>query len=83
MKESFKPSAVVFALILLATTALAQNDTRRTTVAITYPLNQTIEVAFHGTTRLTRLKARGSCTPRWAWAAHHPERCFGRRMKVK
>src|SRR6266480_3421547 len=56
MKVSFKPFAVVFALILLATTALAQNDARRTTVAITYPLNQTIEVAFHGTTRLPRLK---------------------------
>src|SRR5437899_3137939 len=56
MKQSFKPFAVVFALILLATMALAQNDARRTTVAITYPLNQTIEVAFHGTTRLPRLK---------------------------
>src|SRR5438093_502761 len=56
MKQSFKPFAVVFALILLATMALAQNDARRTTVAITYPLNQTIEVAFHGTTRLARLK---------------------------
>ncbi|HVS21627.1 MAG TPA: OmpA family protein, partial [Pyrinomonadaceae bacterium] len=31
-------------------------DTRRTTTAITYPLNQTIEVPFHGTTRLPRLK---------------------------
>src|SRR5947208_1311082 len=56
MKQSFKPFAVVFALILLATMALAQNDARRTTVAITYPLNQTIEVPFHGTTRLPRLK---------------------------
>ena len=56
MKQSFKPFAVLFALIVLATTALAQNDARRTTVAITYPLNQTIEVAFHGTTRLPRLK---------------------------
>ncbi len=34
----------------------AQNDVRRSTIAITYPLNQTIEVAFHGTTRLPRLK---------------------------
>lgn len=34
----------------------AQNDTRRTTIAITYPLNQTIEVPFRGTTRLPRLK---------------------------
>src|SRR5213080_4979977 len=56
MKHSFKAFAVLFALIVLAATALAQNDTRRTTVAITYPLNQTIEVAFHGTTRLPRLK---------------------------
>src|SRR5436853_6484163 len=56
MKESFKPFAVVFVLIVLATSALAQNDARRTTVAITYPLNQTIEVTFHGTTRLPRLK---------------------------
>src|SRR5881398_609626 len=56
MKHSFKPFAVLFALIVLAATALAQNDTRRTTIAITYPLNQTIEVPFHGTTRLPRLK---------------------------
>src|ERR1043166_4788458 len=56
MKQLFKPFAVLFALIALATNALAQNDTRRTTVAITYPLNQTIEVAFRGTTRLPRLK---------------------------
>src|SRR5205809_3559779 len=56
MKQSFKAFAVLFALSVLAATALAQNDARRTTVAITYPLNQTIEVAFHGTTRLPRLK---------------------------
>src|SRR5437763_1069414 len=56
MKQSFKPVAVLFALIVLLTTVLAQNDARRTTVTITYPLNQTIEVAFHGTTRLPRLK---------------------------
>src|SRR2546425_6427359 len=56
MKQSFKAFAVLFALIVLLTTALAQNDARRTTVAITYPLDQTIEVAFHGTTRLPRLK---------------------------
>src|SRR5437870_13251447 len=49
-----------FAILALATTfaagARAQNDLRRSTVAITYPLNQTIGVAFHGTTRLPRLK---------------------------
>src|SRR2546421_3297548 len=56
MNHSFKPFAVLFALIVLLTTALAQNDAHRTTVAITYPLNQTIEVAFRATPRLPRLK---------------------------
>jgi outer membrane protein OmpA-like peptidoglycan-associated protein len=42
--------------ILSVANATAQNDSRRSTVAITYPLNQTIEVPFHGTTRLPRLK---------------------------
>ena len=43
-------------LAAFAAGALAQNDVRRSTIAITYPLNQTIEVAFHRTTRLPRLK---------------------------
>src|SRR6266404_1241404 len=58
MSISFR-SAIVFAcLALLIFTAggFAQSDVRRTTVAITYPLDQTIEVPFHGTTRLPRLK---------------------------
>ena len=42
-------------LAMLIACAYAQNDSRRTTLAITYPLNQTIEVPFHGTTRLPRL----------------------------
>jgi outer membrane protein OmpA-like peptidoglycan-associated protein len=45
-----------FVLLLASVTGLAQNDARRTTIAITYPLDQTIEVPFHGTTRLPRLK---------------------------
>jgi len=52
-------SLAVFAcLVLLAGAfgAFAQNDARRTTTAITYPLDQTIDVPFHGTTRLPRLK---------------------------
>jgi outer membrane protein OmpA-like peptidoglycan-associated protein len=49
-------AASVSILLLLGATAVAQNDTRRTTTAITYPLNQTIEVPFRGTTRLPRLK---------------------------
>src|SRR6266849_6691161 len=51
-------AAFAMVAILAACTvgARAQNDVRRSTIAITYPLNQTIEVAFHGTTRLPRLK---------------------------
>ena len=43
------------AVIILSVGTLAQSDLRRTTTAITYPLNQTIEVPFRGTTRLPRL----------------------------
>src|SRR6266704_2242642 len=56
MKQSFKPFAILALVTTFAAGARAQNDLRRSTVAITYPLNQTIEVAFHGTTRLPRLK---------------------------
>lgn len=55
-------SQVRFTLILLAflTTsaplALAQSDMPRQTVAITYPLDQSVTVKFRGTTRLPRLK---------------------------
>ncbi len=58
MNRSLK-SLIVFACFVLLISAIAgfaQNDARRTTIAITYPLDQTIEVPFHGTTRLPRLK---------------------------
>src|SRR5256884_5488783 len=64
MNRSLK-SLIVFASIVLLVSGvvgLAQSDVRRTTVAITYPLDQTIDVPFHGTTRLPRLK--GSATVR-------------------
>ena len=48
--------AILALLVTFAAGAQGQNDLRRSTVAITYPLDQTIEVAFHGTTRLPRLK---------------------------
>src|ERR1044071_726329 len=48
--------SIAVLLLTVFTTVVAQNDSRRTTIAITYPLNQTIEVPFHGTTRLPRLK---------------------------
>ncbi len=50
-----------FALLILLTTAVsqpavAQSDVQRQTVAITYPLDETVNVKFRGTTLLPRLK---------------------------
>src|SRR5712671_1635884 len=58
MNRSLKLSIAFAGIVILVSAlgVLAQNDTRRTTIAITYPLDQTIEVPFHGTTRLPRLK---------------------------
>lgn len=42
-------------LLLAPAAAIAQRDLPRETVAITYPLDQTITVKFRGTTRLPRL----------------------------
>ena len=47
---------VIIACLLSATVALAQRDTERKTVAITYPLDETVTVKFRGTTVLPRLK---------------------------
>ncbi len=44
-----------FVILVFAIGGLAQSDSRRTTVAITYPLDQTIDVPFRATTRLPRL----------------------------
>ena len=55
----FKIRTLAGSLLLLAmlpACAYAQGESRRSTIAITYPLDQTIEVPFHGTTRLPRLK---------------------------
>lgn len=52
-------SSTLFAVLLaftLAASALAQSDVPRQTVAITYPLDQTVNLKFRGTTRLPRLK---------------------------
>lgn len=49
----------VFALsacLILVSTAVAQQDVERKTVAITYPLDETVTVKFRGTTLLPRLK---------------------------
>jgi outer membrane protein OmpA-like peptidoglycan-associated protein len=56
MKRSFSVLTAFVALFVGSGLAFAQNDVTRTTTAITYPLDQTIEVPFRGTTRLPRLK---------------------------
>ncbi|MBA3438265.1 MAG: hypothetical protein H0T92_00145, partial [Pyrinomonadaceae bacterium] len=50
---------IVFALtwmLAVAPSTTAQSDLARQTVAVTYPLDQTITLRFRGTTRLPRLK---------------------------
>jgi outer membrane protein OmpA-like peptidoglycan-associated protein len=54
-----KFSRVVCALsacLLVTSLAIAQQDVERKTVAITYPLDETVTVKFRGTTLLPRLK---------------------------
>src|SRR5919202_252306 len=48
---------IILSIVLLALPfAYAQSDIPRQTVAITYPLEETVTVRFRGTTRLPRLK---------------------------
>ncbi len=49
-------AVVVVALLLLGSVVLGQSDVARQTVAITYPLDETVTVKFRGTTTLPRLK---------------------------
>jgi outer membrane protein OmpA-like peptidoglycan-associated protein len=44
------------ACLLAASIAVAQQDVERKTIAITYPLDETVSVKFRGTTLLPRLK---------------------------
>ena len=46
----------VSACLLAASIAVAQQDVERKTIAITYPLDETVSVKFRGTTLLPRLK---------------------------
>ena len=63
MKSSHSPfrfASMLCALMALSlfvpvATATAQPDARRQTVAVTYPLDQSVTVKFRGTTRLPRL----------------------------
>src|SRR5262244_665661 len=47
---------VLFASLFFALVALGQSDTPRQTVAVTYPIDETVTVKFRGTTVLPRLK---------------------------
>jgi outer membrane protein OmpA-like peptidoglycan-associated protein len=47
--------ALAAALFVAAPFVTAQSDLRRETVAVTYPLDQTVSLKFRGTTRLPRL----------------------------
>src|SRR5260221_14614157 len=76
----YRKSPIAFAcfiLLVFATVGFGQGESRRTTVAITYPLDQTIDVPFRATTRLPRLagaaEARrpGPRRPRQGLKNHH------------
>jgi outer membrane protein OmpA-like peptidoglycan-associated protein len=55
-KALYRKSALVTLLsLVIAVAALAQSDTARQTVAVTYPLDETVTVKFRGTTLLPRL----------------------------
>src|SRR5918911_1995394 len=48
-------AALLFALLSCAPAVFGQADSRRETVAVSYPLEQTVNLKFRGTTRLPRL----------------------------
>ncbi|MCA1591833.1 MAG: OmpA family protein [Acidobacteria bacterium] len=57
-RSPFRICLVALAFCLLScgvSGAFAQSDMRRETVAVTYPLDQTVSLKFRGTTRLPRL----------------------------
>src|SRR5947207_2982167 len=60
-KAKLVRATVLFALAMaLCGSAMAQADVPRRTTAITYPLGDTVDVQFRGTTRFPRMK--GSAT---------------------
>jgi len=57
MKHAISRLIATVAILVFSSVAMfSQSDVTRTTLAITYPLDQTIDVPFHGTERLPRLK---------------------------
>src|SRR6476469_3645664 len=60
-KAFFLKFTAIFVLIgSLAVAAAAQVDVARRTTAITYPLGDTVDVQFRGTTRFPRMKGSAS-----------------------
>jgi outer membrane protein OmpA-like peptidoglycan-associated protein len=53
---------MLVAALVCAASVRTQTDLRRETVAITYPLEQSVSVKFRGTTRLPRLKGEAKVT---------------------
>jgi outer membrane protein OmpA-like peptidoglycan-associated protein len=51
-----KTFVLILSFLIIFPLVLAQNDVQRQTIAITYPLDETIKVKFRGTTRFPRLK---------------------------
>src|SRR5260221_14510872 len=52
----FRTPGLVAFILAFASCAFGQSDVSRQTIAVTYPLDETIEVKFRGTTLLPRLK---------------------------
>jgi outer membrane protein OmpA-like peptidoglycan-associated protein len=48
--------SIVLLAVIAPTAVFSQSDVPRRTVAVTYPLDESVEVKFRGTTRLPRLK---------------------------
>jgi outer membrane protein OmpA-like peptidoglycan-associated protein len=55
-RRPFAPLAAALVACFFAASAPAQTDLQRETVAVTYPLEQSVTVKFRGTTRLPRLQ---------------------------
>src|SRR6201991_1683802 len=56
LRLAYRNIALALVTCFISTVVLAQGDTERKTIAITYPLDETVTVKFRGTTLLPRLK---------------------------
>ncbi len=56
MKNQKKLNLLAILLVLLSVSVFAQTDVPRKTVAVTYPIDETVMLQFRGTTRFPRMK---------------------------